>query len=52
MLLILTIYLLLESYRSAGVMSTNHTLIVEAAAESSPGLVGQNQNGREDDEVE
>ncbi len=51
-LLILTIYLLLESYRSASVMSATRTLIVQAVAQSYPELAGTNQNGHEDDEVQ
>ena len=51
-LLILTVYLLLESYRSASVMSTTRTLIVQAVAESNPDLASANQNGQEDVEVE
>lgn len=47
-ILILTVYLLLESYRSASVMSTTRTLIVQAVAESYPELAGQNEDG--DDE--
>lgn len=51
-LLILTIYLLLESYRSASVMSQTRSLIIEAVAESYPDLAGKGQNDREDSEVE
>lgn len=51
-LLILAIYLLLESYRSASVMSQTRTLIIEAVAQSYPDLAGKLQNGREDNEVE
>jgi len=51
-LLILTIYLLLESYRSASVMSTTRTLIVQAVAQSYPDLAGKSEDGRADDEVE
>jgi hypothetical protein len=49
-LLIVTIYLLLESYRSASVMSATRTLVVQAVAESYPDLAPKNQNGREDTE--
>jgi hypothetical protein len=51
-LLILTIYLLLESYRSASVMSQTRTLIIQAVAQSYPDLAGKNQNGPEYDELE
>jgi len=51
-LLILTIYLLLESYRSASVMSQTRTLIIEAVSQAYPDLAGKLQNGREDNEVE
>lgn len=44
-LLILTIYLLLESYRSASVMSQTRTLIIEAVAQSYPDLAATKQNG-------
>jgi hypothetical protein len=48
-LLILTIYLLLESYRSASVMSATRTLIVQAVALSYP---KSDQEDPEGDEVE
>lgn len=50
-ILLLTVYLLLESYRSASVMSATRTLIVQAVAQSYPELPGTNQNGHEDNEV-
>ena len=48
-LVIVTVYLLLESYRSASVMSATRTLIVQAVVQSHPDLEGQTENGREDD---
>jgi hypothetical protein len=51
-ILIVTIYLLLESYRSASVMSVTRALIVQAVARSQPDLEGQTENVREDNEVE
>ena len=51
-ILIVTIYLLLESYRSASVMSATRALIVQAVAQSQPDLEGQTENVRDDNEVE
>jgi hypothetical protein len=48
-LLIVTIYLLLESYRSASVMSATRTLIVQAVAQSYP---KSDQDNPERDEIE
>lgn len=51
-LLIVTIYLLLESYRSASVMSATRTLLVQAVRHSYPDLARKNQNGPDEDAIE
>ncbi|MFN2511010.1 MAG: hypothetical protein ABR568_06140 [Pyrinomonadaceae bacterium] len=51
-LLVVTIYLLLESYRSASVMSATRTLLVQAVGQSYPDLTGKSPNGLDGDEVE